>query len=130
MRKADLLKSLRKLYDAIKIYHRVKHLLNERIENVHKQSDLSEEDSMVHEKEMELYNKTQNALSATINLKNQFLKVGILGLACGPIGSHSSSVSNFTFPVVNSNPFTFPKGPIYSSILSLAPFLDISFHFV
>ncbi len=72
MRRADLIKSLSKIYDAIRIYDRVKQLLNERIENLKNQSNLSEEDSIIYDKEKELYRKTQNALWATINLRNEF----------------------------------------------------------
>ena len=72
MRRADLIKSLSKIYDAIRIYDRVKQLLNERIDNVYSKSDLSEEDSIIYEKEIELYKKTKKALWATINLRDEF----------------------------------------------------------
>ncbi|MBN1214788.1 MAG: MFS transporter [Candidatus Lokiarchaeota archaeon] len=72
MRRADLLKSLSKIYDAIRIYDRVRQLLSERIDNVHSKADLSDEDSFIYEKELELYKKTKKALWATQNLRDQF----------------------------------------------------------
>ncbi|MBY9007320.1 MAG: MFS transporter [Candidatus Lokiarchaeota archaeon] len=72
MRRADLIKSLSKIYDANRIYDRVRQLLSERIDNVHFKSDLSEEDSLIYEKELELYKKTKNALWATGNLRDEF----------------------------------------------------------
>ncbi|TXT65500.1 MAG: Inner membrane transport protein YdhP [Promethearchaeota archaeon] len=71
LRKMNLMEALRKIQNAISIYHRVKHLLSERIDNVDKKKDLSDEDLMEYEKEMELYRKSRDALWATIHLKNQ-----------------------------------------------------------
>lgn len=56
---------------AIRIYNRVKHLLDERIEDIGRRSDLTEEDKIALEKERELYGKTKNALWATLNLKTK-----------------------------------------------------------
>ena len=71
LRKVNLLETLSKIQDAIGIYHRVKHLLSERIDTVDKKSDLSEEDLVAYEKEMELQKKSRDALWATIHLKNE-----------------------------------------------------------
>ncbi len=71
LRKYNLLNSLRKIYRAIEIYHRVKHLLNERIEDLGIRTDLSDEDSIAYEKEKKLYKKSTNALWACVSLKNQ-----------------------------------------------------------
>ncbi|TFF98142.1 MAG: MFS transporter [Promethearchaeota archaeon] len=62
---------LDKIERAIRIYNRVKHLLDERIEEIGRRSDLTEEDNIALEKEKKLYQKTENALWATLNLKNK-----------------------------------------------------------
>ena len=72
LRKNDLLKSIYKINEAIKIYDRVKNLLNERIEIINDNSDLTEEDLVVYEKERELLNKASKSLKATITLKKDF----------------------------------------------------------
>ncbi|MBD3213913.1 MAG: MFS transporter [Candidatus Lokiarchaeota archaeon] len=71
LRKMNLMEALRKIQNAISIYHRVKHLLSERIDNVDKKTELSEEDLIAYEKETELYKKSRDALWATVHLKNQ-----------------------------------------------------------
>ena len=67
----DLIKSKGKIQDAIKIYNRVRNLLNERLEIITENAELSEEDKFVYEKERELLEKTFNALVATNILKNE-----------------------------------------------------------
>jgi hypothetical protein len=62
---------LERIERAIHIYNRVKRLLEERIEDIGRRSDLSDEDNIALEKEKELYRKTKNALWATLNLKNR-----------------------------------------------------------
>ncbi|TXT62501.1 MAG: Inner membrane transport protein YdhP [Promethearchaeota archaeon] len=71
LRKYDLLGSIRKVYKAIEIYHRIKQLLGERTEDIGIRTDLSEEDSIAYEREKKLFKKAQNALWACITLKNQ-----------------------------------------------------------
>jgi len=71
LRKNDLIKSRVKILEAIKIYQRVRNLLNERLEIIIENDDLSEEDKFVNEKERELLEKTSNALAATTTLKNE-----------------------------------------------------------
>ena len=66
-----LIKSLRKIDEAIKIYERVKYLLNERLEIVEEKPDLSEEESIVRDKEQELFDKCSNSLNATIKLRKE-----------------------------------------------------------
>jgi MFS family permease len=70
-RKKNLLVSVSKIAEAIRIYERVKHLLNERLEIVQEKSDLSIDDSIIRDKELELYNKCSNSLNATIRLKEE-----------------------------------------------------------
>ncbi|MFX0155548.1 MAG: MFS transporter [Candidatus Hodarchaeota archaeon] len=67
----DLLKGLSKISDAIKIYERVKYLLNERLEIINEKTDLSKEEIFVREKEQELFDKCTNSLNATIKLKKE-----------------------------------------------------------
>ncbi|MHA1472904.1 MAG: hypothetical protein ACTSQW_07395, partial [Promethearchaeota archaeon] len=71
LRNNDLIKSKGKIQEAIKIYYRVRNLLNERLEIITESADLSEEDEFVNEKERELLEKTSSALTATITLKNE-----------------------------------------------------------
>ena len=66
-----LIKSLGKIDEAIKIYERVKYLLNERLEIVEEKPDLSEEESIVRDKEQELFDKCSNSLNATIKLRKE-----------------------------------------------------------
>ena len=70
-RKKNLLVGVNKIAEAIRIYERVKHLLNERLEIVEEKSDLSIDDSIIRDKELELYNKCSNSLNATIRLKEE-----------------------------------------------------------
>ena len=71
LRNNDLIKSKGKIREAIKIYYRVRNLLNERLEIITDSAELSEEDEFVDEKERELLEKTSSALAATITLKNE-----------------------------------------------------------
>ncbi|MFW9987346.1 MAG: MFS transporter [Candidatus Odinarchaeota archaeon] len=74
-----LIKGLNKIDEAIKIYERVKYLLDERLEIVEEKPDLSEEESIVRDKEQELLDKCSKSLNATIklrdNVKNAFNKL-------------------------------------------------------
>ncbi|MFX1322629.1 MAG: MFS transporter [Promethearchaeota archaeon] len=70
-RKNHLIRGLGKILEAISIYERVKYLLNERIEAVKEKNDLSEEDSLVLQKEQELLDKCLKSLRATIKLKEE-----------------------------------------------------------
>ncbi len=70
-RKQHLFKSLRSISDSIKIYERVKYLLNERLEIVFEKPDLTEEETIVRDREQELFNKCSNSLNATIKLKEE-----------------------------------------------------------
>jgi len=72
LRKNDLLKSIYKVIEAIKIYSRVKNLLSERLEVINDNSTLTQDDLTVYEKEKELYRKASKSLKATIELKNDF----------------------------------------------------------
>ena len=72
LRKNDLIKSRGKILDAINIYERVKNLLNERLDILLDNSELSEEDRFVYDKEQELLEKCSKALVATNNLKEEF----------------------------------------------------------
>jgi MFS family permease len=72
LRKNDLIKSRGKILDAINIYERVKNLLNERLDVLLDNSELSDEDKFVYDKEQELLQKCTKALIATNNLKDEF----------------------------------------------------------
>jgi MFS family permease len=69
LRKNDLIKSKEKVLLAIKIYERVKNLLNERLEEIVDNSQLTEEDLFVYEKEQKLFKKCSSILTATNKLK-------------------------------------------------------------
>ncbi len=71
MRNYDLLKCLSKVYEAIRIYHRVKHLLQERVEHFNDKKGPSEEDIITNKKESVLLEKCVNALNATVKLKDE-----------------------------------------------------------
>ncbi|MHA1193608.1 MAG: hypothetical protein ACTSP9_15195, partial [Promethearchaeota archaeon] len=71
-RKSDLTRSLERINKAIKIYERVRNLLNERIEAVNDSFEISEEDQFVYEKEKELLEKCIKSLNATSKLKKEF----------------------------------------------------------
>ncbi len=82
--KKDLIKGLFKISEAIRIYERVKYLLSERLEVANEKSNLSEEESIVRDKEQELFNKCSKSLNATKKLHeeikfalNQLKEVGI-----------------------------------------------------
>ncbi|MFX0008087.1 MAG: MFS transporter [Promethearchaeota archaeon] len=70
-RKQHLFKSLRSISESIKIYERVKYLLNERLEIVVENPNLSEEETIVRDREQELYDKCSKSLNATIKLKGE-----------------------------------------------------------
>lgn len=72
LRRNDLIKSRGKILEAIKIYERVKNLLNERLDIILDNSELSDEDKFVYDKEQELLEKCSKALIATNNLKDEF----------------------------------------------------------
>jgi hypothetical protein len=72
LRKNDLIKSRSKILDAIKIYERVKNLLNERLDVILDKTELRDEEKFVYEKEQELLEKCFKALTATNNLKEEF----------------------------------------------------------
>jgi hypothetical protein len=72
LRKNDLIKSMGKILEAIKIYERVKNLLNERLEIILDKTELSKEDKFVYDKEQALLEKCSKALIATNNLKEEF----------------------------------------------------------
>jgi len=72
LRKNDLIKSRGKILKAIKIYERVKNLLNERLDILLDSTELSDEDKFVYDKEQELLEKCSKALIATNNLKEEF----------------------------------------------------------
>ncbi len=70
-RKQHLFKSLRNISESIKIYQRVKYLLNERLEIVIENPNLSEEETVVRDREQELFDKCSKSLNATIKLKGE-----------------------------------------------------------
>ncbi|MFX1309292.1 MAG: hypothetical protein ACFE8C_06295, partial [Promethearchaeota archaeon] len=69
-RKQYLFKGLSNISEAIKIYERVKYLLNERLEIV-EEKEISEEELIVRDKERDLYEKCTKSLNATIKLKEE-----------------------------------------------------------
>lgn len=71
-RKSDLTRSLEMINKAIKIYERVKNLLNERIDTIKDNFGISEEDQFVYKKEKELLEKCTKSLNATSKLKKEF----------------------------------------------------------
>ena len=72
LRKTDISQSFVKILEAIKIYERVKNLLNERIDETLDESKFTEEDKKVLKKEKALFNKCSNVLLATKKLKSEF----------------------------------------------------------
>ncbi|MFX1480880.1 MAG: MFS transporter [Promethearchaeota archaeon] len=70
-RKKHLLKGLNKISEAIRIYERVEYLLSERLEIVQEDIELTEEDAMVREKEIKLYDNCTKSLNATIKLQEE-----------------------------------------------------------
>jgi len=69
--KKHLINGLKKISDAIQINERVKYLLNERLEIEEEKSELSEDESIVRDKEQELLEKCTNSIKATIKLKEE-----------------------------------------------------------
>jgi hypothetical protein len=74
LRNRDLLKSLSKINESIVLYHRVKHLIGERLAGKEK-SKMSKEESIICKKETELYEKSQKTLNATVKLKQEIQNV-------------------------------------------------------
>ena len=72
LRKNNITQSFDKILEAIKIYERVKNLLNERLDETLDESKFTEEDKTVLQKEKDLFNKCSNALLATRRLKSEF----------------------------------------------------------
>ncbi|MFO8017701.1 MAG: MFS transporter [Promethearchaeia archaeon] len=72
--KTDLLKCLQKIDESIKIYKRVKRILEERLDTV-KEEELTEDDRITYERERKLFNKSTKALNATTQLKNEVRSV-------------------------------------------------------
>jgi len=70
-RKKHLIKGLGKISEAIQIYERIKYLLNERLEIVEENQELSEDETIIRDKEQELYDKCIKSLNATIKLKEE-----------------------------------------------------------
>jgi hypothetical protein len=70
-RKQHLFNSLRSISESIKIYERVKYLINERLEIVTEKNKLSEEETIIRDKEEELLDKCSKSLNATIKLKEE-----------------------------------------------------------
>jgi len=70
-RKKHLIKVLGKISEAIQIYERIKYLLNERLEIVEENQELSEDETIIRDKEQELYDKCIKSLNATIKLKEE-----------------------------------------------------------
>ncbi|MFX1427459.1 MAG: MFS transporter [Promethearchaeota archaeon] len=70
-RKKHLIKGLDKISEAIQIYERIKYLLSERLEIVEENQELSIEETIIRDKEQELYNKCLSSLNATIKLKQE-----------------------------------------------------------
>ncbi|MFW9882639.1 MAG: hypothetical protein ACFFG0_56980, partial [Candidatus Thorarchaeota archaeon] len=70
-RKKHLIKGLNKISEAIRIYERVEYLLSERLEIVQEDIELTEEDAMVREKEIKLYDNCTKSLNATIKLQEE-----------------------------------------------------------
>jgi hypothetical protein len=70
-RKQHLFKGLGSISEAIKIYERVKYLLSERLEIVKEKSELTEEESIVRDKEQDLYDLCLKSLSVTTKLKEE-----------------------------------------------------------
>ena len=70
LRNRDLIKSMSKLSEAIIIYHRVKHLLQERLEDT-EDTKLTKEEKMMNDKEKDLFDKCSKSLDATIKLRKE-----------------------------------------------------------
>ena len=73
-RKKHLVKGLRKITEAILIYERIRYLLKERLEIVEENQVLTEEETIIRDKEQELYNRCNQSLNATIKLKEEISK--------------------------------------------------------
>ena len=71
-RRKDLTRSLELINKAVKIYDRVKNLLNERLETINDNFEISIEDQFVDKKEKELLEKCTKSLNATSKLKEGF----------------------------------------------------------
>ena len=71
-RKKNLTKGLSKISEAIQIYERIKYLLSERLEIVEENQELSIDETIIRDKEQELYDRNLKSLNATIKLKQEF----------------------------------------------------------
>ena len=71
LNRQDLIKSREKIAQTIHIYERLKYLLIERIEDIEAKEDLSDEESIVFNKEKDLLDKCTKSLSATLKLKEE-----------------------------------------------------------
>jgi len=122
LRKNDLLGSMIKILEAIRIYERVKNLLNERVEMINGASDLSKEDQIVYEKEQDLLEKCSKSLIATNRLKNQF--EGVFkqleenGISKGDLEKISELTSEFNVNLYNIINDTFGKNKETKKILN------------
>ena len=68
LRNRDLIRSMSKINEAIIIYHRVKHLLQERLGET---EDLKEEEKLMNDKERALFEKCSKSLDATVKLREE-----------------------------------------------------------
>ncbi len=75
LRHINLVRCVGKIKEAINIYHRTKHLLSERIEITKDKEDLTEEDSIMFEKEQDIYEKCRKSLLATVKLRDDIESV-------------------------------------------------------
>ena len=75
LRKSDITRSFDKVSEAIKIYERVKNLLNERLVEIIDETKLSDEDRIALQKEKALHEKCSNALLATEKLKSEIEEI-------------------------------------------------------
>ncbi len=84
LRKFDLIKSMVKINEAINTYHRTKHLLQERLNERDEKDIIPEEESIMYEKEQDLYKKCVKSLKATRKLKDEidsvFIKLEKIGI--------------------------------------------------
>jgi MFS family permease len=93
LRKFDLIKSMVKINEAIDIYHRTKHLLQERLNERDEKDVLSEEESIMYEKEQDLYKKCVKSLKATRKLK---VEIDSVFIKLEKIGIHKEDLSKIT----------------------------------
>lgn len=70
LRNRDLIRSMSKMNEAIIIYHRVKHLLQERLEET-EDIKLTKEEKIMNDKEKDLFDKSIKSLNATVKLRGE-----------------------------------------------------------